>query len=325
MSTPLVSILLPVYNPDERFKTALDSLVNQTYSNIEIIILDDGSHPVIKKINSDSRIQWHHFSHRGLAEVLNHGIKLARGKYIARMDADDCSSQKRIEKQVNCLESYPATDLVATQVFEPEPGSGIYQYIKWQNNLCTHNDIFNQRFVDAPLVHPTIMTRSDSFKKYGEYSEENIPEDFDLWLRWLEKGATFFKIRESLLHWSDHSGRLTRTHPNYARETFFEVKARYFAKWFNESGIKSPLWICGTGTKVFKRSALLEKNGLTIEGYIDVKRTMSLRNVISYEEISNLDSPFICSYVSDWSGRIKIQKFLNNRGFQEGVNFYMMA
>ena len=321
----LVSIVLPVFN-SKTFHHGLESILNQTYTQLEIIVINDGSEIPISRSNADPRIKWIRHDHQGLSYTLNQGIHHASGTYIARMDADDVSDINRIAHQVLYLETHHEIDIVATQVEElSHVSEGLKYYIHWQNLLISSEDIYLNRFVDAPLVHPTVMMRATSIVKYGTYYN-NVPEDFELWLRWMDAGARFAKVPAPLLNWNDHPHRLTRTHPNYDRDKFFQIKAKYFMSWLKRT-IKSstPLWICGTGSKVYNRVKFLREQGLKIGGYIDVKPTRSNRTIISYEELDPDKHPMILSYVSDRIGSKRIHKFLKNKGFVEGVNFYMMA
>ena len=114
--SPLVSIILPVYNCEKYIRKTIDSVFNQTYSNFELLVIDDGSTDTTLKIVQsfiDNRIQVIQFDkNKGLIEVLNHGIKIAKGKYIARLDGDDICLPTRLEKQVNWLEKNQKTAVV---------------------------------------------------------------------------------------------------------------------------------------------------------------------------------------------------------------------
>src|SRR5438270_5027187 len=115
MKEPLVSVVMTVYNAQEYLNMAIDSILNQTYRNLEFIIIDDGSTDnsghIIEAYN-DSRIKYTPQKNRGLAAALNKGIGVARGKYIARMDHDDISYRTRLEKQVEFLENNKGVAMV---------------------------------------------------------------------------------------------------------------------------------------------------------------------------------------------------------------------
>ena len=122
MSTnPLVSVLMSVYNGDRYLDEAIDSILSQTYENFEFIIINDGSTDHTKDIlssysNQDNRIRVFHQKNHGLTFSLNRGLELSRGKYVARMDADDISSPRRLEEQINYLRANPEVGVLGTQM-----------------------------------------------------------------------------------------------------------------------------------------------------------------------------------------------------------------
>ncbi len=329
---PRLSVILPVFNSVSTLKKSIQSILEQSYDKFELIVGDDGSsdHPemVIHAI-TDDRLIFVSLPHNGLAATLNKLITIASGKYIARMDADDVCLLGRFKYQVSYLDTNPDVDVVAGKVIltGDSRAEGIKHYIEWQNKLLSPEEIYKNRFVDSPIVHPSVMFRKSVFLKYGGYTEESLPEDFELWLRWMDLGVSIAKVNKPVLYWHDSPTRLTRSHRNYDRDKFFKLKAIFFSKWFQKIfQFNLPeIWVCGTGTKVFKRTQWLKQSGLEIEGYIDIKKRASTRKIISYEDIVSLVNPFILSYVSDRIGRVKIHKYLLNLGLKEVVDFYMMA
>ncbi len=119
---PLVSVIFPIYNSDKFLRESLESLLNQTYQNFEIIAINDGSQDRSRKIilsYKDSRIKYYeHKKNLGLVNTLNEGIKLSRGKYLARMDADDISLPQRFEKQVAYLDYQASRAVLAQAIFQ---------------------------------------------------------------------------------------------------------------------------------------------------------------------------------------------------------------
>lgn len=95
------------------------------------------------------------------------------------------------------------------------------------------------------------------------YSTRNVPEDYELWLRWMDQGIHFYKLPEPLLTWNDHAGRLSRNHENYAREAFFQVKCEYLARWIKRHvSPKKKIVVCGSSRIGRKRADLLQQLAL---------------------------------------------------------------
>ena len=334
--TPLISVIMPVRNAAGTVGAAIESITNQTFKRFELIIVNDGSTDETSQIlnsHNDPRLMVIHQNHRGIAKSLNRAIGLARSPLIARMDADDVSSPERLKAQYLYLQKHPDTGVVGSLVTfkgDCDKRKGYFLYCQWVNTLVSSHDIYINRFVDSPLAHPTVLFRKEMIDNYGGYDESELPEDYELWLRWMEKGVRFAKVDKELLIWSDLPCRLSRTHSNYSREAFYKIKTRYLANWiYRKYQSKLPdIWIWGMGKAVFQKSSFLKDYGLNIKGYIDVATGAAIRkkrNVIHYSEIPDPVDVLILSYVGDRKGKSKIRQFLISRGYKAGVNFYMMA
>ena len=333
---PLISVIMPVRNAAGTVKTAIDSIINQTFLHFELIIINDGSTDETSQIlngYTDPRLTVIHQEHTGIAKSLNKALKTAKSQLIARMDADDISSPDRLTIQYNYLHKHPDTGVVSSLVRfqgDMERQKGYFLYCQWINTLVSCREIYVNRFVDSPLAHPTVLFRKKIITDHGSYIESGLPEDYELWLRWMDKGVRFAKIKKELLTWFDSPGRLSRVHPNYSQEAFYSTKTQYLANWvFRKFPAKMPqIWIWGWGKKVFQKSSYLQAYGLSVKGYIDVSiRTakQQKRNVIHYSEIPAPENTLILSYVGDRIGKIRISRFLVSKGYKAGVNFYMMA
>lgn len=210
---PLVSIILPVYNSEQFIKKTIDSILSQTYTNYELLIINDGSKDSSASIINeftDDRIKYFYFeTNKGLITVLNYGLTIAKGKYIARIDADDICLNTRIEKQVNWLEKNITTAIVATQIScineVDEPTNN------WQLDLetITAKDIKNKMAWECCIAHPSVMMRSEIVKKYRYSSYQRNTEDYDLWLQILSDGYSIEKIPEQLLQYRVHNQSVT--------------------------------------------------------------------------------------------------------------------
>ena len=329
---PKVSVVLPVHNAPGTIHRAIDSILAQEFTNWELVIVNDGStDDTLARLKDYEYEQARVYSipHSGVARALNFGIKMARGEYIARMDADDVSHPQRLKEQVLYLDSHPGIGLVSSLVQyggDRRTQPGYAHYVDTINDIVDETDILNRRFAEAPFPHPSVMFRGSLFYQYGGYSEAAIPEDFELWLRWLHHGVKIGKLAKNLLTWYDDAHRLSRTHAHYAMDSFFKVKAHYFKKWYTQHPGRPKLWVFGAGKEVNKRARHFEHAGLRIDRFIDVRRRADLSKFIYYEDIPRADGTLvILSMVSDRSGKGKIIDFLKSQGYQEGTSFFMMV
>ncbi len=225
---PSVSILMPVYNAEPYLSEAILSMLNQTYTDFELIILDDcstdRSADVIQTF-SDTRIIYHRNEvNCGLANNLNSGLKLAKGKYIARMDGDDISLPHRLQTQVDFLESHPDIDLCscAMQMFGADNQL-------WVRDRDPEQVKITMMFYSA-VLHASSVFRRDVFEQNNlYYKQETFPaEDYDLWAR-----AAFFcrmvNLPDVMYLYRMHRTQVTSTDPRSA-EKCREIQIRYLSK-----------------------------------------------------------------------------------------------
>lgn len=188
-----VSVLLPVYNAGAFLPEAIESVLCQSWADFEVIAIDDGSTDdslsILEKYAlRDARIQVISRENRGLIRTLNEGIKLSRGEFIARMDADDIALPDRFAAQVSFLDTYPDVVVVGGQILLiDEEGRTIGP----MSLPCDHERI-DTKHMSKPggvLFHPAAMMRIQALKRVGNYNEKmEAAEDFDLWLRLAEIG-----------------------------------------------------------------------------------------------------------------------------------------
>ncbi len=213
MNSPTISVLLPIYNSAAYLKTALQSLTDQHFSDFELIIINDGStdncEQIINSFN-DSRIVYHkNKTNKGLIFSLNFGINIAKGKYIARMDADDICHPERFLKQVQFLSANENIAVVATTVNFINKNGEIAE--NWELDLKTilPTDIKNTMPFQNCIAHPSIMIRTEIAKEnLYNYNCKNR-EDYDLWLRLLNKNYSIAKLNEKLLYYRVHNHSIT--------------------------------------------------------------------------------------------------------------------
>ncbi|MFH1464575.1 MAG: glycosyltransferase [Pseudomonadota bacterium] len=236
-SAPCVSVLLPVYDAAPTLSQALSSLWAQTFTRFEVVAVDDGSEDgcgdlLRREAGRDSRLRPLFGPHAGLVPALNRGLQACRGRYVARMDADDLAHPERLARQVELLEATPAVS-VASCLVESFPrhqvGEGFRIYEAWLNSLVSHTDICREIFIESPIPHPTAVMRRLELLQLGGYRDVGWPEDYDLWLRYRAAGKVFAKVPQVLLWWREHGGRLTHTDRRYSVENFLRAKAHFLA------------------------------------------------------------------------------------------------
>jgi glycosyltransferase involved in cell wall biosynthesis len=236
---PLVSILLPAFNAGPFLDACLRSVTRQTEVHWECIVVDDGSTDDTRgraqlAAARDARIRVIAGAHRGLVAALNRGLAHCRGRFVARMDADDVMHRERLRAQVAMLEAQPALVAVGSHVRlfpRARLQDGWRAYERWLNTMSSPRQIRAEAFVECPIAHPTLMIRRERLVALG-YRECAWPEDYDLILRLLTGGDDVGVVPRRLVSWRDTPGRLTRTSRRYGLERFCACKAAFLAAGF---------------------------------------------------------------------------------------------
>ena len=207
-SRPVVSVIMPVHNGQLHLGEAMESILAQTFTNFELIAVDDGSTDkslsILRKFaNRDSRVRVITRPNTGIAGALNDGISQASAEYIARMDADDVSLPQRFEKQLAYMEQHPEVVLLGSRVMLVEPfGAPLYETNHETDNEKISAELL--RGVGWAVVHPVAMMRAAALKKTGGYRADRVPiEDLDLFLRLSEVGS-ISNLPDVLLHYRQH-------------------------------------------------------------------------------------------------------------------------
>ena len=200
IKNPKVTVLMPVYNAKIYLREAIDSILNQTFRDFEFLIINDASTDSSKNIilsYKDSRIRYfENKKNLGVARTLNRGLRLAKGEYIARMDADDIAIASRLEKQVDYMDKHPKIAVCGTWLKAiHDTKSEIWKA------PAAHEEIRSLMLFYDAIFHPTVMIRTGIIKKYNlRYSESYLyAEDYELWVR-IAKHSRLANMPEVLLH-----------------------------------------------------------------------------------------------------------------------------
>ena len=198
-----VSVVLSAYNSEKFLIQALESIINQSYQEFELILFDDASTDSTKTIIQnfalrDPRIiTVFNEINKGLTANLNKAISLSKGEYIARMDADDIALPSRIEKQVRFLDDHQKIDLVGSAAFDINECG---EEIQLRKSPELHDAIIKLLPKANPITHSTVMFRKESFASIGYYNEAyRTTQDYEMWFRAAGKGLKFHNLQEILL------------------------------------------------------------------------------------------------------------------------------
>jgi len=332
---PQLSILMPVFNAAATLPAALRSILAQTWRDWELVAVNDGSDDASLEIldraaRKDRRIRVLSGAHAGLVAALRSAHALASAPLLARMDADDLMHPRRLKLQVERMESAPQVDVLASRVRSiGSSGEGMRRYVDWQNGLLSHEALVSNFFVESPIAHPSVLMRRDLFERAGGYRDPGWAEDFDLWHRMRESGARFDKLPRALLSWRDGERRLTRTHPMYSEQKFYDAKLHFFRR---HPLCHSPVTVWGAGPIGRDWTRDLLRAGIEVPRVIDIdpkKIGRTIANgrvkVVSPDEALAARSGLILGAVGARGARDLIRARLVKESLSEGRDFLFVA
>jgi glycosyltransferase involved in cell wall biosynthesis len=248
---PAISVIMAIYNGAADAPKAIHSILNQTYADLELIAINDGSHKddtrtVLDGLSqslADPRLRVVHLDKNlGLAGALNHGIGFAQGRYIARQDHDDIAFPTRLEKQIAFMEANPKCGLLGTasEIWVNDAPSG-----RWHDHPTRNAELQVFLLSNNPFVHSSVMMRREVINRCGLYTTDRNrqpPEDFEFWSR-IARTYEVRNLAERLVAYREVAGSISRVPDTLFRERLVLISAENIAFW---NGLKKPTVDCFT-------------------------------------------------------------------------------
>lgn len=336
---PLVSVVLPVYNGEKYLREAIESILNQTYRNMECIVVNDGSSDSTLEIllnyqDKDNRIVVISRENRGLVTSLNEAIQISHGAYIARMDADDVAHLDRIEKQVCYMENQKDVYLLGTNyslIYEEDVNEEVMKAAQGTHRrsqaAIDREDWFLSTNETMKFIHPTVMMRRDLFDKVGFYRQYQL-EDLELYFRAGVHGLRIDKLEEVLLDYRVRSDSKSRTDKR-AEQTkeLMEVKMQYLVENIMDFKREWKYLIWGADTSGVIGVEVIQNRlpHAVCIGYIDSFKQGMINDypIIKPDKIKEYkpDYVFICTN----GGAVPARKTLKELGFNEIEQFFKIS
>jgi glycosyltransferase involved in cell wall biosynthesis len=326
---------MPAFNAERTLAAALKSIQRQTHSDWECLIVDDGSADGTRVIagefaRSDPRIRLLAREHRGIVSALQAGLIECRAPLIARFDADDLMSRRRLELQRVALEQSPELTAVGCHV-RLFPRATLRErrigYEHWLRSMALPEHVQREAFIECPIAHPTLFIRRAALLEFG-YRDRGWPEDYDLVLRLLQSGRRIGLVAQRLLHWRDGASRLSRTSDNYSIAAFVECKAEFLASGFLAASDRYLLWGFGdTGKALSNALARRGKHPAAIIELHPGRIGQSIRGVpvVTPSELPSWASRPLVVSVAGAGPRSEIRQALSRMGFRELFDYVCAA
>lgn len=336
VSEPLISVLMPVREFSAYCVTAVQSVLNQSHRNIELVIVgQDDVDCLLAQLPTDSRILGVSRTAPGVIGAANTGLRVCSGEYIARMDSDDICHPDRLRLQLEFLLDNPQIQLVGACVelfSEEEPiGRGNLEYQRWLNALTQPHDIAQACLIELPMPNPSLFAHRTFWESIGFYRDMGWPEDYDYLLRSWLAGIAMAKPPDVLLQWREHPQRLTNTDSRYSRQAFINAKAWALTQPEAGMGVDTgrPIWICGTGRNARYWHDALKDNGALVLGFVELdsaKAKTQKRHlpVITYSELAQLeDGALVVSAISGCAARQALTDWFAEHKMQACVHYLL--
>ena len=332
---PDVSVLIPAFDAEATLAAALRSVQRQSLSNWECVLVDDGSRDRTRVIaediaRRDARVRVLSIPHAGIVAALSAGIAACRAPLIARFDADDLMSLRRLELQTLALSRSLELSAVGCHVrlfprAQLRPGRLAYE--RWLGSIDSAEDVAREAFVECPIAHPSLLIRRAVLAEFG-YRDRGWPEDYDLVLRLLEAGHRLAVVPERLLHWRDSASRLSRTSADYSIPAFVQCKAEFLARVFLAHTPSYVLWGYGdTGKALADALAQCAKHPAAIIELHPRRLGQMIRGVrvVSPSVLPGLPRLPLVVSVAGLTPRTEIRQALSGMGFRESSDYVCAA
>lgn len=236
----------------------LNSILNQTYENWELIAINDHSSDSSLKIledhaKADTRIKVHSSDRKKLIPTLKYGYKYAQGELINRMDSDDYMPLNKLELLVSKWQEYGKGNIIAggTEHFvdNGQVGAGFKRYDRWLNQIARTSTHYMHIYKECVIPSHCWIIHKEDFDSVLGFEPEVYPEDYDLCFRFYRKKLTIVGIPNILHYWRDRENRISRTWVEYKDNRYFEMKTRYFFELDRNTDRPLVLWGAGKNGK----------------------------------------------------------------------------
>lgn len=335
MGDPLLSVLLPCRDADAFLPDAIASLATQSFTDFEVIAVDDGSaddtlNLLVDWAAADPRVHVVPGNGAGLVAALQTAGNRATGSVLGRMDADDIAHPSRFERQLRLMEE-TGVAVCGTRVRYFPPSAvygGARRYERWINKLTEPTTIARDMFVECPIPHPTLMLTRDAYESVGGYRDAGWPEDYDLILRLWAAGYPMAKTREVLLQWRERPERASRIDPRYSPDAFRRCKVHWLRTALLAPSRPVAVWGAGPVGKAFALE--LERQGGQLAGFVDLDRRKIGQQihgapVVAPHAIDKLGDAFFVAAVGSATAREEIRHVLAASGRVEMKDFCAVA
>ena len=335
MSQPLISILTPFKNTQDYISECLDSIINQTYINWELLIVDDGSSDdsfsiVEAYAQKESRIKLLQNDGEGIIDALHLALEKSQGDYITRMDSDDVMSSDKLEVMLNLLIRKEKRHLAIGLVhYFSEEGisNGYERYEQWLNDLTRNGRNYSEIYKECVIPSPCWMIHKEDLISCDAFNPTRYPEDYDLAFRFYKHSMKCIPCNKVLHHWRDYPTRTSRTHPHYAQNYFLDMKLNYFLELDYDPNRILTLW--GAGFKGKHIAKLLKEKNIPFIWICNNPKKIGKHiyniEMQDFKHLNELENPQCIVTVANETSQEHIKTYFSNQDMYSMEDYFFFC
>lgn len=335
MPSPLISILTPFKNTAQYLPECIDSILDQSYKNWELLAVDDhstdNSYSIFEEYaRKDERIKVFKNNGNGIIEALRLAFENSNGEMITRMDSDDIMNPSKL-KTLNelLLENGKGYVAVGKVRYFSEVGisDGYDRYEKWLNRLTKLGKNYTEIYKECVIPSPNFMVYKEDLIKCGDFQPNLYPEDYDLTFRFYKYDLKCIACNELTHYWRDYDTRTSRTHEHYSNNYFLDIKIRYFLELdFIPS---RPLTVWGAGTKGKTIANHLVKESVPFHWICDnpkkIGQQIYNQELLNIDYLTQLNKPQSIVTVANEQAQEEIKVYMDQQGMQSMKDYFFFC
>lgn len=326
---------MPFKNTEAFLRECLNSILEQSYENWEVLAVDDKSDDRSKSILADfsvrdKRIKVFDNKGNGIIEALRTAHARSSGQFITRMDSDDIMATNKLQVMVDSLLNLGKGHLAIGQVkYFSDRGisNGYSRYEKWLNELTTTGENYSEIYKECVVPSPCWMAYKEDLNRCGAFEPDRYPEDYDLTFRFYEGGLKCIPCNQILHHWRDYDTRTSRTSEHYAQNYFLDIKLHYFLKLHFDT--HRPLTVWGAGKKGKEIAKGLIDRKIDFEWLCDnpkkIGKEIYGKEMMHFLKLKNLRHPQSIITVANEEAQQTIRNYLSKLGHSSMKDYFFFC
>lgn len=335
MQKQLISILTPFKNTSQFITECLNSIINQSYGNWELLIIDDHStddsfEKVEQYAKKDSRIKLYKNPGEGIIEALRFAFNKCIGEFITRMDSDDVMHPEKLQFMLNDLQKHGKNHVALGLVnyFSDEGISdGYSRYETWLNELTIQGTNYTEIYKECVIASPCWLVHRDDLIACDAFNPDRYPEDYDLTFRFYKHQLKCIPSQHLLHYWRDYQTRTSRTHEHYAQNYFLDIKLHYFLELDYDSTRILTVW--GAGTKGKTIAKKLKKKKISFIWICDNPKKLGKKiygiELLNFKYLKQLQNPQSIITVANEKAQQQIRAYFEFQNMHSMIDYFFFC